>query len=186
MSDTTLEPPASYVKAHNNYYLRHLRWKLAVCATASQKSEEWLQLVNELFIEPIKKGKGASQMRRLSGVLSDGPLSLASPAKEIPARNPEDSFFEAYEILLLNPMVVGKLPNRKDIKALALRLWARDNLIEKGVLIGNVFNPNKQEEAALNQEVTKLKSKVPWRIWETMGLRKKNSKTSQKVAEKCE
>ena len=126
MSDKSLQPPASYLKARNDYYLRNLRWKLAVCATAYQKSEEWLQLINELFIEPIRQGNGASHMRRLSDVLSAGPLSLASPAQEIPTRNPEDSFFHAYEILLRNPMVVGKLPSRKDIKALGLRLWAQN------------------------------------------------------------
>ena len=186
MSDTTLEPPASYLKARNNYYLRNLRWKLAVCVTMYQKSEQWRLLVNELFIEPIKQGNGASYMRTLSEVLSAGPLSLDSPAKEIPDPNPEKSFFLAYEILLRNPIVVGKLPTREDIKALALRIWAQDNLIEKGVPIANVFQTTKQEESALKLEVTKLKSKVPWRIWETMGLQKQNSKTSQKLAEKCE
>jgi hypothetical protein len=184
MSDTTLGPPASYLKARNNYYLRNLRWKLAVCVTMSQKSEQWREWVNELFIEPIKQGNGASHMRTLSEQLSAGPLSLDCPRAEIHSSNPEDSFFHAYEILLRNPIVVGKLPARKDIKVLALRLWAQDNLIEKGVPIANVFQTNKQEEAALKREVAKLK--VPWRIWETMGLQNRTPKTSKKVAEKCE
>jgi hypothetical protein len=186
MSDTTLEPPATYLKARNSYYQLSLRWKLAVCATAYQESEEWRQLINELFIEPIKQGDGARQMRRISEALAAGPLSLLAPRKEILTSNPQDSFFHAYEILLRNPIVVGKLPARKDIKVLALRLWAQDTLIEKGVPIANVFQTNKQEEAALKLEVANLKSKVPWRIWETMGLQNRTPKTSQKVGEKCE
>ena len=146
----------------------------------SQKSEQWREWVNELFIEPIKQGNGASHMRTLSEVLSTGPLSLSSPAKEIPTSNPEDSFFHAYELLIRNPIVVGKLPIHKDIKALALRIWARANLIEKGVPIANVFQTTKQEEAALKQEVANLKSKVPWRIWETMGLQNRTPKPHQK------
>jgi hypothetical protein len=181
MSDKSLQPPASYLKARNNYYLRNLRWKLAVCVTMSQKSEQWREWVNELFIEPIKQGNGASHMRTLSEQLSAGPLSLDCPRAEIDTSNPEDSFFDAYEILLRNPVAVGKLPTHEDIKDLALRIWAQANLIKRGVPIANVFQTNKQE-AALKREVAKLKSKVPWRIWETMGLQKPHQKSRKNVS----
>jgi hypothetical protein len=178
-------PPAEYREKHSKFYYgkdsapNDLGWALWQCmhGVRGPKGEE-LELVSQLFIEPLRRGN-SGHFRRISDAIERFGLTEGKPFNHKHPKGvedePEHHFFMAFEILRITPIIVGKWPTRGEVEQLALSLWAisrfGQKLATKDSKAGfNILDLTKEQQALVDEEVRNL-PETSWHTWKNTGLR---------------